>query len=577
MTFAVWFLLRFTALLPVAIAVLRCSSPTGASCRGAGASRAGQPGVMLLACAGLHRGPVIGRAARRRSRPASTPTRPRAALAPIARRCRPSSLAAQLIGLVRRAGRRRRAPLPAPAGPRPRPDALAALGRRSSIAPRHRGRRARRPRPRSSVRDVLPLIVLPPVAMTVAVVDPRLVSDRRPARPHRASTARSSRRPRRRRPRRGGRAHRRCSATPRPAPGRALVLLLPSLLYGPLRQRLWLAGCAGWCSATATTPTTSVAGLASTLETTDEGAEQLAAVARAVASAFGVGVRQRRGRPRRRRAAGRDPRRPRPAETRTLPITYRDAEVGRLVLPARGLRSRLSAPRRGAARRPGPAGRHRGPHQPAGRRAAGEPRAAGRWPARRSAAGSAATCTTGWARRSAAWCSGSSRRGCWSTATRTPRRPSMAATSRARAGRRRRRTPAGARPAPARARRPRPGRRAAPAGRAARARRAAVDVDADDLGPLPAAVEVAAFRIAGEALTNVARHAGARPLHRPARRGRRRRCSSRSPTTGSASPPTRQAGVGLVGRCASGPPSSAAAAEVTCPPAAAPSCGPGCP
>jgi signal transduction histidine kinase len=32
----------------------------------------------------------------------------------------------------------------------------------------------------------------------------------------------------------------------------------------------------------------------------------------------------------------------RPAETRTLPITYRDTEVGRLVLPARGLRSRLS-------------------------------------------------------------------------------------------------------------------------------------------------------------------------------------------------------------------------------------------
>mgnify|MGYP006184254415 CR=1 FL=1 len=31
-----------------------------------------------------------------------------------------------------------------------------------------------------------------------------------------------------------------------------------------------------------------------------------------------------------------------PAQTRTLPITYRDASVGRLVLPARGLRSRLS-------------------------------------------------------------------------------------------------------------------------------------------------------------------------------------------------------------------------------------------
>ena len=37
-----------------------------------------------------------------------------------------------------------------------------------------------------------------------------------------------------------------------------------------------------------------------------------------------------------------------------------------------------------------------------------------------------------------------------------------------------------------------------------------VDVDADGLPPLPAAVEVAAYRIATEALTNVARHAGAR-------------------------------------------------------------------
>ena len=37
-----------------------------------------------------------------------------------------------------------------------------------------------------------------------------------------------------------------------------------------------------------------------------------------------------------------------------------------------------------------------------------------------------------------------------------------------------------------------------------------VTVDApDDLGPLPAAAEVAAFRIVGEAMTNVARHARA--------------------------------------------------------------------
>ena len=85
----------------------------------------------------------------------------------------------------------------------------------------------------------------------------------------------------------------------------------------------------------------------------------------------------------------------RPAEVRTLPITYRDQEVGRVVLPARGLRSRLSAPRRAAARatwsgrpprRPGPAS------SPTSCRTA----ASGWWsPARRSAAGSGATCTTG--------------------------------------------------------------------------------------------------------------------------------------------------------------------------------------
>lgn len=38
---------------------------------------------------------------------------------------------------------------------------------------------------------------------------------------------------------------------------------------------------------------------------------------------------------------------------------------------------------------------------------------------------------------------------------------------------------------------------------------ARVDVEADSLGPLPAAVEVAAYRIAGEAVTNAVRHSGA--------------------------------------------------------------------
>ena len=119
------------------------------------------------------------------------------------------------------------------------------------------------------------------------------------------------------------------------------VLLLTAVLYGPLRQRLsrvvrrlMLGNRADRYDV--------VAGLASTLETADEGTGQLAAVARAVASAFGVrfvSVEVDRSGGERLVATYGE----RPAETRTLPITYRDAPVGRLVLPARGLRSRLSS------------------------------------------------------------------------------------------------------------------------------------------------------------------------------------------------------------------------------------------
>jgi signal transduction histidine kinase len=119
-----------------------------------------------------------------------------------------------------------------------------------------------------------------------------------------------------------------------------LVLLLSAMLYGPLRHRLWMAvrrlllGDRG-------NPYDAVAGLASTLETTDEGPGQLAAVARAVASAFRVPyvrVEVDRGGGERLIATYGEP----VGETRSLPITYRDAVVGRLVLPARGLRGRLS-------------------------------------------------------------------------------------------------------------------------------------------------------------------------------------------------------------------------------------------
>ncbi|WP_121255836.1 sensor histidine kinase [Nocardioides ferulae] len=119
-----------------------------------------------------------------------------------------------------------------------------------------------------------------------------------------------------------------------------VVLLTTVLLYGPLRQRLsrWVRRRVLGESAD---PYDAVAGLASTLESTDEGPEQLAAVARAVADAFGVGFVsvevERSGGERLTATHGTAPDR-----TRTLPITYRGDHVGRLVLPARGLRSRLS-------------------------------------------------------------------------------------------------------------------------------------------------------------------------------------------------------------------------------------------
>ena len=105
-----------------------------------------------------------------------------------------------------------------------------------------------------------------------------------------------------------------------------VVLLLTVLLYGPLRQ--WLGS---WVRRLVLgdrdDPYDVVAGLASTLESADDGEAQLAAVARAVAAAFGVAyvsVDVDRGGGERLVATYGD----RPAETRTLPITYRDAEVG---------------------------------------------------------------------------------------------------------------------------------------------------------------------------------------------------------------------------------------------------------
>lgn len=118
------------------------------------------------------------------------------------------------------------------------------------------------------------------------------------------------------------------------------VLLVTALGYGPLRRRLhrlvqtWILGSRG-------NRYDAVAGLAESLETVQDGPGQLGEVARAVADAFGVGyvcVEVDRSHGERLTATHGD----RPAEVRTLPITYRDTTVGRLVLPARGLRSRLS-------------------------------------------------------------------------------------------------------------------------------------------------------------------------------------------------------------------------------------------
>ena len=119
-----------------------------------------------------------------------------------------------------------------------------------------------------------------------------------------------------------------------------VVLLVTVLGYGPLRQRLYRL-VQGWVLGTRGDRYDVMAGLAANLESIEDGPAQLAAVAHAVGDAFGVryvAVEVDRPGGERLTATYGD----RPAQTRTLPITYREAEVGRLVLPARGMRSRLS-------------------------------------------------------------------------------------------------------------------------------------------------------------------------------------------------------------------------------------------
>ncbi|WP_344046483.1 sensor histidine kinase [Nocardioides panacihumi] len=119
-----------------------------------------------------------------------------------------------------------------------------------------------------------------------------------------------------------------------------VVLFVSVLLYAPLRSRL-----ARWVQTLLlgkrSDPYDVVASLASTLESVDEGPQQLAAVARAVATAFRVryvAVEVDRGDGERLVATHGA----RPTQVRSTPILFRGDEVGRLVLPARGPRSRLS-------------------------------------------------------------------------------------------------------------------------------------------------------------------------------------------------------------------------------------------
>lgn len=121
----------------------------------------------------------------------------------------------------------------------------------------------------------------------------------------------------------------------------AVVLVVAVALYGPLRTRLSSA-IKRRMLGERDNRYDALAGLSSTLENTDDAGEQLAAVARAVAAAFGVrfvSLEVDWSSGERMVTTHGD----RPAAVRTLPITYRGAEVGRLVLPAKGVRSRLSA------------------------------------------------------------------------------------------------------------------------------------------------------------------------------------------------------------------------------------------
>lgn len=120
----------------------------------------------------------------------------------------------------------------------------------------------------------------------------------------------------------------------------AVVLVVSALVHVPLRARVWTAA-RRLAFGERGDRYDAVAGLAARLEQVDRADAQLAEVASAVARAFGVGfvrVEVDRGGEVLAATHGEPP-----DEVRALPITDRGDEVGRLLLPARGVRSRLSA------------------------------------------------------------------------------------------------------------------------------------------------------------------------------------------------------------------------------------------
>jgi signal transduction histidine kinase len=118
-----------------------------------------------------------------------------------------------------------------------------------------------------------------------------------------------------------------------------LTLLIVAAVYVPLRAPLWRL-VRRWLLGEQEDPYRVVSGLAERLERSDGADEQLMAIAAAIAEAFrspyvGVEVDSAGGG----QLVAEHGRRP--ASVRALPISYRDEEVGRLLLPRDGVRAQL--------------------------------------------------------------------------------------------------------------------------------------------------------------------------------------------------------------------------------------------